>query len=37
MDNDPIARLDALELPTNVLQRLRSGNARRWLGLEVSE
>jgi aminocarboxymuconate-semialdehyde decarboxylase len=36
MDNDPSTRLNALGLPTDVLQRLRSGNARRWLGLEVS-
>lgn len=36
MDNDPAARLDALDLPADVRQRLRAGNARRWLGLEMA-
>lgn len=35
MDNDPAGRLAALGLPDAVLQRLRSGNARRWLGMET--
>jgi aminocarboxymuconate-semialdehyde decarboxylase len=33
MDPDPAGRLDALGLPPNALKRLRSDNARRWLGL----
>ncbi len=34
MDEDPAGRLEGLGLPADVVQRLRSGNARRWLGLE---
>jgi aminocarboxymuconate-semialdehyde decarboxylase len=37
MDNDPAGRLDGLDLPADVVQRLRSGNARRWLGLEAGQ
>lgn len=33
MDNDPVGRLRSLALPDDVIQQLRSGNARRWLGL----
>ncbi len=32
MDRDPAGRLDSLGLSADVLQRLRSDNARRWLG-----
>jgi aminocarboxymuconate-semialdehyde decarboxylase len=36
MDTDPAGRLERLCLPAQTLQRLRSGNARRWLGLEAA-
>ena len=33
MDDDPVGRLELLGLDAAALQQLRSGNARRWLGL----
>lgn len=36
MDSDPSARLDSLNLSAETLALMRSGNARRWLGLEAA-
>ncbi|WP_372659236.1 amidohydrolase family protein [Hydrogenophaga sp.] len=35
MDNDPAGRLEGLGLSADLVERLRSGNARRWLNLGV--